>query len=151
MAIAITAPQLDAPLKVVQTRMQRHSRRNKGCFISKAVRERNNRVDNSRWQPKRAIKKSSPSRHAVREATIEEELNPPWAYDAAEWFRARLEDFDFDLEAWQASEQRKELFEAICAVRRELREQDSAVVHELQEVLEELRRQLTEQKKTLSY
>lgn len=108
---------------------------------SKRVRERNQRLERpDHWQPSCAIPKISLSRAADREAAIREELDPPKAHDAAEWFGC--ED-GFNLAAYLSHQERKLTQKALRAIRRQLRLQDREVVLEFQEVFEEQERQLT--------
>jgi hypothetical protein len=78
MALAITAaPQVLGQMRPqTQDRRRRGRRsRNKGRFLSRAVRERNTTTGSRWWQPSRAIPKIKSCRSAANAAAIREELD----------------------------------------------------------------------------
>jgi hypothetical protein len=78
MALAITAaPQVLGQMRPqTQDRRRRGRRsRNKGRFLSRAVRERNTTTGSGWWQPSRAIPKIKSCRSAAKAAAIREELD----------------------------------------------------------------------------
>ena len=78
MALAITAaPQVLGQIRPqTQDRRRRGRRsRNKGKFLSRAVRERNTTTGSGWWQPSRAIHKLKPCRSAAKAAAIRDELD----------------------------------------------------------------------------
>ena len=142
MALAITAtPQVLGQIQQeVKDRRRRSRRGNRGRFMSKAVRERNERIGRPRWQPSHSIGRFAPPRATTRQTAIREDLDDSSGVDAAEWFG---HDDGFDLETYKVHEERKWIQKALRGIRRQLRSQDHEVVLEYREVHEEQERQLT--------
>ncbi len=69
------APQLLGPGKTVYRRNRKRRRRNGGRLLSKAVRDRNINAGRPWWQPSRSAKHPAPSRAAVLQAALREELD----------------------------------------------------------------------------
>lgn len=122
MASAIEASQLPGLARQLEKENRRRMRRSKGRkTISKTARIRNQGATHRWWQPSRALWKLAQPRCSERTAAIREEIEPPVAYDAAEWFAA---DDSFDLVAYQAQEERRELGRAAKNYRRRIKRAD---------------------------
>lgn len=143
MALAITAaPQVfGLPQQLVRERRRRVRRGTGKRFASKAVRNRNERLERpGHWQLSHAIRRFTTPRSVARAAAIREDFDDS-AVDATTWFATD----DFDLEAYKAHEQHKQVQRAIRANRRQLRLQDREVVLEYHEVFAEQDRAMSAQ------